>query len=600
MTASGAGDSWTLGTRGDPAGNSADRQVDPFSGAQSAHKKGASVNNPRHNQPAGNQPALEPGTYRFGETSNHDDVAVGLGQPKMLTKLAELPEGWEAWNDDILGNIARDIWKRSQTLIRQIKDDGNLIARATKYVRDGNEEHLQPRFQRGNTLVPELTEHPSRYHKKDLVRMIRDYQSQLRAEVRYRNKNLRGLSRVRHSRDIPDPVHIQNVYVTYWKKGQIQVKEEVKPDSNTPYSFTKTASGTDVADEIGHPREIPALGPPPDFTGDDATLRAAATDVSDRYEGIIQKLRNDKIEIVRAMRYVGGKTQGITEGQTVTSVVAPTLPLPGSKSSRGRLVAIIKKCRTQLQRDVSYRNFQLRLLSKIPHSPNVPDPGPDVQNVYVSYWKNGEIELSQEAVEANERGSKPDGDSSGGGPANVLPSTGQKRPWSGAVDTQAAGGSRSKRRMNPDEITGDAASAEMIKRTGTALKPLQDDVHSSGHPHNSDAPLTAGSSPISLADMFEETATTLKAYQDDVHNPGHPHWVTPGSPGHLHGGIRHDADGPLTSFPTLPAHCQSNASIPVDPRFGVCQPPSDQDDQNEHLDSFFDFNEWEKGSKRPS
>ncbi|KAG6846707.1 hypothetical protein H0H93_012331 [Arthromyces matolae] len=222
--------------------------------------------------------------------------------------------------------------------------------------------------------------------------------------------------------------------------------------------------------------------------------------------------------------------------------VVPELPPDAHKQY---LVKMISDYHKRLQSEVYERNRAFIHLSKVPHSRNIPDPGPDKQNVYVDAWKNGEIQLPKKDFDPKPLGSKLDGESGGGGTANVLPST-RKRP---AVDTPPTGGTNTKRLMTPDpyDITEEEA----------------------------------------LADMLEETAAALKACQDDVHSPWHPH--------HLYKGVTHDPDVPSITSPTPPARCQSNGSIPVDPRSGAWQSPSDSEDQNKHLNSYFDFDEWEKG-----
>ncbi|KAG6846792.1 hypothetical protein H0H93_011852 [Arthromyces matolae] len=251
------------------------------------------------------------------------------------------------------------------------------------------------------------------------------------------------------------------------------------------------------------------------------------------------------------MAYVKGRSFR-NEMQRFQGTVVPELPPDAHKQY---LVKMIRDYHRRLQSEVYERNRAFINLSKLPHSRNIPDPGPDEQNVYVDYWKNGKIQLPKKDFDPKPLQSKHSG--GGSSTANVLPST-RKRP-ADAVDIQPIGGPNTKRLRTPYDITEDE----------------------------------------SLADMLEETAAALKSYQDDIHSLGHLRGVSPTNvPGHLNNGVTHDV--PSTSSPTSLSHGQSNTYIPgVDQQLGACHSPSNSEDQNKHLAYYFDFDEWEKGRKCP-
>ncbi|KAG6834601.1 hypothetical protein H0H93_008667 [Arthromyces matolae] len=310
----------------------------------------------------------------------------------------------------------------------------------------------------------------------------------------------------------------------------------LRPEPDTCYSFTKARNGGDVAQGIGFPEKMPTVAPLPSDLDrwDKATLSKVAMDISARYNTLVKEIRDDKNEINRAIMYAQGRLHRPKHGNLRDPVV-PELPQPDAPKQE--LVEMIEDGHKKLGCEVYARNRFLAKLSKVPHPRHILNPGPD-KNVYMDYWKNSKIQLPQKDLDPKPLPSKHSG---GGNTANVLPST-RKRP-ADAVDT---GGPNTKRLITPYDITEEEA----------------------------------------LADMLEETAAALKACQDDVHSPWHPH--------HLYKGVTHDPDVPSITSPTPPARCQSNGSIPVDPRSGAWQSPSDSEDQNKHLNSYFDFDKWEE------
>ncbi|KAG6847969.1 hypothetical protein H0H93_004545 [Arthromyces matolae] len=488
---------------------------------------------PHHNQPAGKQTASKHVPYVFGTMLNGKDITEELGKPEQLPELAQLPEDLDTGDIDILMHIATDIKKRFKYVIRSIRDDRNAIIRATNYVLDGNETHLLYLPSRSKDVKMPNIPAPER---SKLVGMIKASDGELRQEIYTRNWNLKVLSKAARSRTIPNGLHINNVYAT-WKLHPMDLSlNRFEPEQatsysftkacnggpDTCYSFTKACNGGDVTQGIGLPKKMPNVASLPkdlDWWMLD-TLRAVAMDISRRYKAIAKDIRDDKREIVKAIAYVEGRR--FRPSNRKFDIVVPELPQPDVPQQY--LVEMIEHFHKRLQSEVYERNRAFINLSKVPHLRNILAPGPDKQNVYVDYWENGEIEL--------------DGDSGGGGTANVLPPT-RKHPATDAVDTQPTGGSNTKRLRTPYDITEDEA----------------------------------------LADMLEETAAALNACQDDVHSPWHPHHVKPGTvSAHLNRGFTHDAHVPSTSTP-IP-HDQSNVTIPIDPRLAPWQPPSE--DHNEH------------------
>ncbi|KAG6815842.1 hypothetical protein H0H93_008924 [Arthromyces matolae] len=304
-------------------------------------------------------------------------------------------------------------------------------------------------------------------------------------------------------------------------------------------------NGDEVIEGIGLPKEIPQIAQLPqgwDQWHTD-TLRGVVMDITQRYDAIIKEIMDDQNEIVRAVHYLSGRSRQPLR----RDFVVPGYPAQTSKQHNEDPVKTIQNARQRLQTKVVTRNHYLRVLSKIPLSRNIPDP--DVPNVYVNYWRNGEIKLSPEA---KSRGSKPDGDraSGSGGTSNVLPST-NKRPW-GAVDAQGTGAS--------------------VCGSNQLMTPYYDITEEEA-----------------LTEMLEETAAALQSHKDGGHSPEHSHWLTSGSvPWHFDGGLT-----PSTSFPA-PNSPSDAATAPSDPRVGVCNPSSEVQ-KNEHPESYFDYNERERG-----
>ncbi|KAG6833715.1 hypothetical protein H0H93_012317, partial [Arthromyces matolae] len=397
--------------------------------------------------------------------------------------------------------------------------------------------------------------------KEDLFAIIHESHLQLGREMSHRNYGLKLLSNVARSRNNTDPkpdvpwnvpwnvnAPEQNVYITYWRTNQIQLLNEASGD--TPYSFTKVMNGDEVIEGIGLPKEIPQIAQLPQGWDQwhTATLRDVTMDITSRYDAIIKDIMDDRNEVERALRYVCGRTKrlGPQRQKSAINVVRP-VPAQTSKHHDEDAIKMIQNARNQLQKKVVTRNHYLRVLSKIPLSRNIPDP--DVPNVYVNYWRSGEIKLSPEA---KSQGSKPDGDraSGSGGISNVLPST-NKRPWD-AFDAQGTGAS--------------------VCGSNQLMTPYYDITEEEA-----------------LAEMLEETAAALQSHKDGGHSPEHSHWLTSGSvPWHFDGGLT-----PSTSFPA-PNSPSDAATAPSDPRVGVCNPSSEVQ-KNEHPESYFDYNERERG-----
>ncbi|KAG6826025.1 hypothetical protein H0H93_016883, partial [Arthromyces matolae] len=118
-------------------------------------------------------------------------------------------------------------------------------------------------------VVPQLPKPGSKNYREELLTMIQMSNVRLRQIVDGRNKDLRILSQVPLSGNIPDPEY-PNMYVTYWKNNQIDV-----------YVFGKTPDGSDLTREVGLPKAMMGVGnfPPVLKKFDTEALSSIATDM---------------------------------------------------------------------------------------------------------------------------------------------------------------------------------------------------------------------------------------------------------------------------------------------------------------------------------